>query len=138
MEGRMTTPPTTPGVHKRARQIKAQRQCETRHSVPNSSQMCRQHRLQHKYCSQTNTRQCAMEEAQGNQDANRQERMSRADFIPALSWDCPLMPGKIMHGRPEGGGSFGNGLLDSKHLPRRRMNQRLQAFPTLLHCPDSS
>jgi hypothetical protein len=48
------------------------------------------------------------------------------------------MPGKIMQGRPEGGGSFGNGLLHSRPLPMRRMNQRPQAFPTLLHCPDSS
>jgi hypothetical protein len=46
-------------------------------------------------------------------DAHRQERMIRADFIPALCWDCPIMPGKIMQGRPEGGGSFGNGLLHS-------------------------
>jgi hypothetical protein len=43
-----------------------------------------------------------------------------------------------MQDRPDGGGSFGNGLLHSRSLPRRRMNQRLQAFPTLLHCPDSS
>jgi hypothetical protein len=34
MEGRITTLPTTPGVHKGARQSKAQRQCETRHSAP--------------------------------------------------------------------------------------------------------
>jgi hypothetical protein len=61
----------------------------------------------------------------------------RADFIPALSWDWPIMPGKVMQGKPEGGGSLGNGLLHSTPLPRRRMNQRPQAFPTLLHCPDS-
>jgi hypothetical protein len=48
------------------------------------------------------------------------------------------MPGKIMQGTPEGGGSLGNGQLHSRPLPRRRMNQRPQAFPTLLHCPDSS
>jgi hypothetical protein len=42
-----------------------------------------------------------------------------------------------MQGRPEGGGSFGNGLLHSRPLPRRRMNQRPHAFPTLLHGPDS-
>jgi hypothetical protein len=47
------------------------------------------------------------------------------------------MPGRIMQGRPEGGGSFGNGLLHSRPLPRRRMNQRPQAFPTLLHGTDS-
>jgi hypothetical protein len=72
-----------------------------------------------------------------NQDANKLERMIRANFIPALCWDWPTMPGKIMQGRPEGGGSFGNGLLHSRPLPRRRMNQRPQAFPTLLHGPDS-
>jgi hypothetical protein len=27
--------------------------------------------------------------------------MIRADFIPALSWDWPIVPGKIMQGRPE-------------------------------------
>jgi hypothetical protein len=73
--------------------------------------------------------------------------MNRANF----SWDWPIMSGKIMQGRPEGGGSFGNSLLHSRPLPRRRVNQRpqvgvspetflllLQAFPTLLYCPDSS
>jgi hypothetical protein len=40
------------------------------------------------------------------------------------------------HARHEGG-SFGNGLLHSRPLPRRRMNQRPQACPTLLHGPDS-
>jgi hypothetical protein len=59
------------------------------------------------------------------------------DFIPALSWDWPIMPGKITQGRPEGGGSFGNGLLHSRPLPRRRMSQRPHTFPTLLHGPDS-
>jgi hypothetical protein len=49
-------------------------------------------------------------------------RMIRADFIPALSWDWPIMPGKVMQGRPEGGGSFGNGILHSRPLPRRRMS----------------
>jgi hypothetical protein len=44
---------------------------------------------------------------------------------------------KFMQGRLEGGGSFGNGLLHSRPLPRRRMNQRPQAFPTLHHGPDS-
>jgi hypothetical protein len=63
--------------------------------------------------------------------------MIRADFIPALRWDWPIMPGKVMQGRPEGSGSFGNGLLHSRPLPRRRMNQRPQACPTLFHCPDS-
>jgi hypothetical protein len=75
---------------------------------------------------------------QRNLDANRQEGMIRADIIPALSWDWPIIPGKIMQGRPGGGGSFRNGLLHSRPLPRRRMNQRPQASPTLLHCPDSS
>jgi hypothetical protein len=56
---------------------------------------------------------------------------------PSPCWDWPIVPGKIMQGRPEGGGSFGNGLLHSRPLPRRRMNQRPQAFPTLLHSPDS-
>jgi hypothetical protein len=70
--------------------------------------------------------------AQGNLDANKQERMMRANFIPALCWDWPN------HARQtEGGGSFGNGLLHSRPLPRRRMNQGPQEFPTLLHCPDS-
>jgi hypothetical protein len=58
--------------------------------------------------------------------------MIRADFIPALRWDWPIMPDKIMQARPEGGGSFENGLLHSRLLPRGRMNQRPQAFPTLL------
>jgi hypothetical protein len=40
MEGRITTPPTTLGVRKGARQSKAQRQCETRDSVTKSSRMC--------------------------------------------------------------------------------------------------
>jgi hypothetical protein len=43
--------------------------------------------------------------------------MIRADFIPALSWDWPIVPGKIMQGGPEGGGSFRNGLLHSRPLP---------------------
>jgi hypothetical protein len=47
------------------------------------------------------------------------------------------MPGIVMQGRPEGSGSFGSGLLHSRPLPMMRMNQRPQAFPTLLHCPDS-
>jgi hypothetical protein len=42
-----------------------------------------------------------------------------------------------MLGRPEKSKSFGNALLHSRPLPRRRMSQRPQAFPTLLHCPDS-
>jgi hypothetical protein len=50
----------------------------------------------------------------GARDANRQERMIRADFIPALCCDWPIMSGRIMQGRPEGGGSFGNGLLHSR------------------------
>jgi hypothetical protein len=33
--------------------------------------------------------------AQGNLDANKQERMMRANFIPALCWDWPILPGKI-------------------------------------------
>jgi hypothetical protein len=41
----------------------------------------------------------------------------------------------IMQGRPEG---RGNGLMHMRPLPRRRMNPRPQAFPTLIHCPDSS
>jgi hypothetical protein len=45
--------------------------------------------------------------AQGNLDANRQERMIKTDFIPAIGWDWPNMPGNIMQGRPEGGGSVG-------------------------------
>jgi hypothetical protein len=60
--------------------------------------------------------------------------MIRANFIPALCWDWPIMLGKIMQGRP-GGGSLGNGLLHSRPLPRRR--RRPQAFPTLLHGPNS-
>jgi hypothetical protein len=44
----------------------------------------------------------------------------------------------IMQGRPEGRGSFGNGLLHIRPLPRRRMNQRPQALPTLIHCPDNT
>jgi hypothetical protein len=75
--------------------------------------------------------------AQGNLDATRQERMTKADFIPALRWDWLIMPGFIMQSRPEGGGSFGNGLLHGRSLPRRRMSQRPQAFPTLIHGPDS-
>jgi hypothetical protein len=43
----VTSAPSTPGMHKGARQSNAQRQRGTRHSVPNSSQMCRQHRLSH-------------------------------------------------------------------------------------------
>jgi hypothetical protein len=31
----------------------------------------------------------------GNLDANRRERMIRADCIPAFSWDWPIMPGII-------------------------------------------
>jgi hypothetical protein len=48
------------------------------------------------------------------------------------------MPGKIMQGRPEGGGSIRNGLLHSRPLPRKSLNARPQAFPTLVHCPGSS
>jgi hypothetical protein len=53
-----------------------------------------------------------------------------ADFIPALSWDWPIMPGKFMQGRPEGGGSFRNVLLHGIPLHGIplpvlwRMNQR--------------
>jgi hypothetical protein len=43
--GMVILPPTTPGVHKGARQSKAPRHCETRHSVPKSSRMYRQHHL---------------------------------------------------------------------------------------------
>jgi hypothetical protein len=65
------------------------------------------------------------------------KKMTRAYIIPALSWDWPIMPGKVMQGRPEGGGSFGNGLLHSRALPRRCTSQGPQAFPTLFHCPGS-
>jgi hypothetical protein len=37
--------------------------------------------------------------------------MMRANFIPALCWDWPIVPGKIMQGRPEGGGSLQHMLL---------------------------
>jgi hypothetical protein len=59
------------------------------------------------YCSQTPSQwllrtRYRLTRAQGNLDANRQERMIRADFIAALSWDWPIMPCKVMQGRPEG------------------------------------
>jgi hypothetical protein len=54
MEGRTTTPTTTPSVYERARQIKAQNQREIRHSVPNISQVCQQHRLPHSVPSYDN------------------------------------------------------------------------------------
>jgi hypothetical protein len=69
-------------------------------------------------CSQTNTQPMAMEKALplgtgARLIANRQERMIRAGFIPALGWHWPIMPGKIMQGRPEECARFGNGLLHS-------------------------
>jgi hypothetical protein len=106
--------------------------------------MCQWNTTPAKQSTEKAPRQCLLGKhnlqarTQRNLDANRQERMIRADFIPALSWDWPIVPGKIMQGRPEGGGSCRNGLLHSRPLPRRRMNQRPQAFPTLLRCPDSS
>jgi hypothetical protein len=103
MEGKTTTSPTMPDVHKGARQSNAQRQSETRHSVPKHPRMCLQHRLP------TNVLQANGQTANGNEgsatarhgrkeklDANRQERMIRADFIRALGWDWSIMPGKIM------------------------------------------
>jgi hypothetical protein len=49
------TPPTTPGVQKGARQSKAQRQREAKHSVPYSFQMCLQHRHPLNECSNAST-----------------------------------------------------------------------------------
>jgi hypothetical protein len=46
--------------------------------------------------------------------------------------------GRIILDRPERGGSLGNGLLHSRPLPMGFLNQGPQAFPTLLHGPDSS
>jgi hypothetical protein len=100
--------------------------------------MLRQHRLPHNVSQpKTNTQPLARKEALGrdarNLDANSKARTSRANFIRALSWDWPIMPGKIMQGRLEGGGSFGNGLLHCGQAglpPRRRMDQRPQACPT--------
>jgi hypothetical protein len=53
------------------------------------------------------------------------------NFIPSLTRNIPIMPGNIMQGRP-GGGCFGNSLPYSRPLPRKRLNRRPQAFPTLL------
>jgi hypothetical protein len=85
------------------------------------------------YCSQSTTQSMAMVKAlplstgAREHGCDQQRKDDRADFIPALSWNWPIMPGKVMQGRPEGSGS---GLL--------RMNPRPHALPTLLHCPDSS
>jgi hypothetical protein len=109
-----------------------------------SSQMGRQHRLPHNvkqpnkypangYGGSATARQGGAREP----GCEQTKRMIRADIIPALSWDLPIMPGKVMQGRPGITGGFGNGLLHSRPMPRRCMNQRPQAFPTLLHCPDS-
>jgi hypothetical protein len=118
MEGRITTPPTTSGVKKRAGQSKAEGI-----SKPNiaSCQSC----APAKQSTENVPSQCLLGKpnrqarALGNLDANRQEGMIRADFITAFSWDWPIIPGKIMQGRPGGGGSCRNGLLHSRPLPRR-------------------
>jgi hypothetical protein len=53
--------------------------------------------------------------------------MIRADFIPALSWDWPIVPGKIMQGRPKGGGSCRNGLL---HWPTMQLSNVGKTTPS--------
>jgi hypothetical protein len=63
------------------------------------------------YCTQANTLSMAMKEAlqlgmgatdtKGCLDTNRQAGMIRADFIPALRWEWPIIPGKIMQSRQE-------------------------------------
>jgi hypothetical protein len=57
----------------------------------------------------------------------------RANFIPALRWDWPIVPGKIMQGRPEGGGSFGNGLLHSRPLPYGMSTLHLTNIESSIH-----
>jgi hypothetical protein len=126
MEGRITTPLTTSGVLKGKAKRKGSVKPDIAHHI---ALTCVYHiAFRTIYCSQSTQ---AMEKAlplgtgARDMDANSKERMIRADFIPALSWDWPIMPGKIMQGRSEG-----SGLL--------RMNPRPHALPTLLHCPDSS
>jgi hypothetical protein len=93
MEGRITTPPTMSGVQKRASQGKAEGM-----SRPFTCETCEVQRLPskagEKHCLWGKRNRYAR--AQGNLDANKQERMIRANFIPALCWDWPIMPGKIM------------------------------------------
>jgi hypothetical protein len=69
--------------------------------------------------------------AHWNLNTNRQK------MIMASS-SSGIGPGEVIQGRPKRGGSFKNGLLHSRPLSTRAMNQNPQAFPTLLHCPDSS
>jgi hypothetical protein len=126
MEGRITTPPTTSGVQKRAGQSKADGISKPNIARPYNCQSC----APAKKSTGKSLHQCLLGKhnrqahTQKNLDANRQERRIKADFIPALSWDWPIMPGEIMQGRPEGGVSIRNGLLHSRPLPRRRMNQK--------------
>jgi hypothetical protein len=119
MDGRISTPPTTPGVQKRAGQGKAEGTSRPSKAKSDSSQTCGVQRLPRQALEKhpVNAYGGSTTARHGRKGCDRQERMIRADFIPALCWDWPIMPGIIMQGRPEGGGSFGNGLLHCR--PRR-------------------
>jgi hypothetical protein len=107
-------------VQKRARQGKAEGISRPNKAKPYTSETCGVQRLPSKAVEKhhVNAYGGMATAMHGNLDANKQERMMRANFIPALCWDWQIVPGKIMQGRPEGGGSFGNGLLHSRLLPR--------------------
>jgi hypothetical protein len=138
MEGRITTPPTTPGVQKRARQGEAEGISRPNKAKPCNSQTCGAQRLPSKAWEKHPVNAYAGEAqplGTGAWDAKRQERMIRADFIPALAWisqSCRAKSCKVDQKEVE--------ALETACCTADpcRMNQRPQAFPTLLHCPDSS
>jgi hypothetical protein len=72
MESRITTPPTTPGVHKGADQIKMRRHSEAKQSEPETS---------HSSTSLTNPPQVIKKEQSGPSQA---EHITPREFIPLL------------------------------------------------------
>jgi hypothetical protein len=105
----------------KAEQSMPNRQIEAKHSETiYLSNMCQWITTPAKQSTRKAPRQCLLGKdnrqarTQRNQVANRQEGMIRTDFIPALSWAWPFIPSRIMQGRPEGGGSFRNGLLHAR------------------------
>jgi hypothetical protein len=136
MEGRITTPPTMLGVQKRARQGKAEgilKETKRNHKplkrVEYNAYQAKQLKsipsmlMGETQPLSTDARESECEQARKN-DEGQLHPSPLLGLVPMPAHPLVPMPARVEVEAFGGGGSFGNGLLHSRPLPRRRMNQR--------------